>query len=76
MAPYQLFHYLTCNDVDNSILTLISASVFLGDTSNKKHKINDKNTSKFAQEMSGNLSHIEVVLSICFIPLRAPVGWS
>lgn len=50
---YQLLHYFTCNDVNNSILTLISAWVCLGDMLDKKHKINDKNTSKFARELSG-----------------------
>lgn len=69
-TPYQLFHYLTCNDVNNSILTLISAGLFLGGTLDGKHKIDDKNTSKFALEMSGNQGQIGLVLGTCFIPLR------
>lgn len=44
--------------MNNSILTLMSAWFHLEDTLDKKLKINDKNTSKFVLERSGNLGRI------------------
>lgn len=65
MVPYQLFHYLKCKVVDNSILALISAFVCLA----IKRQTSIVKTLQSLFKMSGNLSQIEVA-GVCFIPLR------